>query len=481
VLGAWRLLVPLGDPAPAPGGPVVDPIPSGLVAVLPVEGPGELLDDGVRVALTFDLADELGTAGVPILALDTNRFWINLDGRAARVAHEPDPSAAAFALPGVTEVVRTALARPAAGIQLDVSIERAGRPPWRQRFARPETEATLLVDEIARAIATELGHKDPRRPRDAGTYAAGVYAAYGDALVALLADECPECGRRRHATRRPLEAVVAANPRLLRAAARLAADLVANAQVGEEAGWAMRHVDLANQLLDKVLEVDPDHPLALANRGVAAAIAYDWPRANAALKRAYEVAPTDSLVGRHYNYMLVMQGQFDEATPIRERVFAANPGGGSVVGEAFNLHYRRRYADVVALRDRIERLPPAQRSLGLTYVALSLAELAQFDDAVAVADQLDKHPDRAVVVVYAAAGKRDKAIALREQIGDAAGFFSRARMDAALGDDDAALRALEIGVERHVAEALFLKIEHYPPRLRAHPRFQALMKKVGLD
>lgn len=50
-------------------------------------------------------------------------------------------------------------------------------------------------------------------------------------------------------------------------------------------------------------------------------------------------------------------------------------------------------------------------------------------------------------------------------------------MDDALGDIEPALAA----IEAHNVHAMYIKIDRFSPAIRAHPRFQALVKRVGLS
>jgi len=85
-----------------------------------------------------------------------------------------------------------------------------------------------------------------------------------------------------------------------------------------------------------------------------------------------------------------------------------------------------------------------------------------------------------LVRAYAMAGRRDRAVELRNELYDKVKPMSQAAMDDALGDVDSALGKLEAVVDGHNLLACFLKIRRFSPQLRSHPRFQALLKRVGL-
>ena len=86
---------------------------------------------------------------------------------------------------------------------------------------------------------------------------------------------------------------------------------------------------------------------------------------------------------------------------------------------------------------------------------------------------------------YLASGERTRALAVVREMETAPGgtysAFELARRYAELGDQGHALRWLERSVERRQGQIINLKIELRFDFLRGEPRFQALLKKVGLD
>jgi len=51
---------------------------------------------------------------------------------------------------------------------------------------------------------------------------------------------------------------------------------------------------------------------------------------------------------------------------------------------------------------------------------------------------------------------------------------------AGLGDRNASIRWLEIGHQNHSASLLFIRVEPMLDRLRGDPRFEELVRKIGL-
>jgi len=125
------------------------PPPAALVAVVGVEGPGNLDEDPLRLALTVDVHDRLATSAIPMLHLYQGGMWEWFGGTAAELARAPDPTADAFANADVTHVVRTRLVAadpiPAAraavaelrarGAELVVALLHLGAPAARRLLA----------------------------------------------------------------------------------------------------------------------------------------------------------------------------------------------------------------------------------------------------------------------------------------------------------------------------------------------------------
>ena len=456
-----------------------------LVAVIPVDGAGDLLADPLRVALTVDIHDALSTTGLPHLALDLHPIFETLNGSAVQLSRDPDPSAAAWKIDRVAAVVRMSIGwrTQNAPLAVDVVIERRATPRWKRRFERPAREALLLVHDLATAVALELGRPMPRRFLDVRPLDPPAYAAYGAALATLLRAPVEATAFDPAATD-ALAAVFAANATLLRAGARVALRLAEIGQVRETGNLPITAE--AIRISDQILAADPNQPIALAARGIAASTMYDWKTVERTLPRALELAPTLDRVEQERQRYLLLQGKFDEHERLGEAHRARNPlAKGQLLGPVYSFYYSRQYREEIRYIESIlDDVPRNQRELPLSMLAVAYASTTRFDKAVAIANQLEDsenpYAQANCVVAYALAGQRDKAIALRKKIPAGAAPGSAAMMDDALGNIDDALEHLEKVVAAHYTEALYIKITPFSSALRSQPRFQALMKTVGL-
>jgi Flp pilus assembly protein TadD len=84
---------------------------------------------------------------------------------------------------------------------------------------------------------------------------------------------------------------------------------------------------------------------------------------------------------------------------------------------------------------------------------------------------------------YAGAGEREKALAILKQLQTTKEYVSPGELAAlfvALGDKEAAFSSLNKAYEEHDLQLQFLKVDQSYDPLREDPRFQELLRKIGL-
>jgi tetratricopeptide (TPR) repeat protein len=483
-LGVWRLAASGGETAAAAVWS-----PDAVVAVLPVLGEGSWLTDAWRSAITFDLHDALATVGVPILALLGHQMDIACHGAASLVAEKRDPVAAARAVPNVKAVVALKLARAAGDVTLDVAM--TGAVEWNARLHRPEAEIGMLVNEVATGIAVALGYPLPRVPGDARVLDAALYERYGDARARrhrpYTKDEREQMQAKQQWPAQWMMKLAKEEPKLTRACAIRADIEVMNAEQKEDFATTETVLARATDFANRALAADPANALAHAVLGHVAMLRWDWQRADAETQRAVELAPTHERVLYHRNFFLMLVGRFEEAIDQYEQMYRRNPHAR--LGKAiltWHYFYARRYGEVIRVVEPIVDTIDFDNFVEGVLVSLlppAYAEMARFDDAVRAADRLrDKltpYQLSMTVSVYKMAGKNDEAKALADAIRTDAGRAGEAQIADALGETDRTLELLEQLVDSHNIEAMFLRIQRYSAATRAHPRFQALLKRVG--
>lgn len=241
----------------------------------------------------------------------------------------------------------------------------------------------------------------------------------------------------------------------------------------------------------KALELDPD----LADAHVLLASMYTrqwkWAEAEAEYRRALDLNPNDAAAHEGFSDWLLSHGRMEEALAWARRARDLDPLGtsGHTIGwTLFNAHRYDEaigeFRDVLTVRpdDRLPLMP-----LGWALICNHQAEEA-IPELEMAASVTDSSPGviSALIWAYAHAGRRADAVRLlgklkkRQQTGYVpAGAFVHAYLG--LGDNDEAFAWFERAYKEQSNILIYLKV--FPPydSLRGDPRFQGLVRRVGLN
>jgi len=241
----------------------------------------------------------------------------------------------------------------------------------------------------------------------------------------------------------------------------------------------------------KALELDPD----LADAHVLLADMYTrqwkWPEAEAEYRRALDLNPNDAAAHDGFSDWLLCHGRMDEALAWARRARDLDPLGASghtIAWTLFNAHRYdeaiREFRDVLAVRpdDRLPLWP-----LGWALICNHQAEEAipELEKAVSATDS-SPGVISALIWAYAHAGRRADALRLlgelkkRRQNGYVpAGAFVNAYLG--LGNNDEAFAWFERAYEEQSNILIYIKVSPLFDPLRDDPRFQDLVRRVGLN
>ncbi len=375
-------------------------------------------------------------------------------------------------------------------VTVELVDTRNGSQLWGGRYSRKLAEIFTVQEEIAQEIADKvrgrLTGEERKRLVKRHTDSAEAYEAYLKGLF--------------HANRRTQEGFARAieffteaircDPSYALAHAGLA-DCHTLMATGGYTG-AQRSAPLARHAAEQAMALDPGLPEAHAAVGfVRFRLDWDWERAGQALQRARDLNPGSATVHHRFALLMTVLGRFDEARRSIERAQALDPLS-LVIGTAAGRihHFARRYAEAIKqCRRTLELDPafvPAHFDLGMAY-----AETGRLPEAIAQFEQhFEAARERSVMVavlgyMYGRAGRTEDARRLladiqeRRVVGDSTAYDVNLVL-LGLGEDERALDWLERAGEERDGVLVFLKVEPMFDRIRQHPRFIALQRRLNL-
>ncbi len=243
----------------------------------------------------------------------------------------------------------------------------------------------------------------------------------------------------------------------------------------------------------KALELDPN--LAHAHLALGAIRFYgdwDWKGADREFKRAIELNPGDSEAHRTYAFYLSALTREEEAIAEIRRAEDLDPLYiATQVTAGWVFYFARRYDQAIEQCQKALELDPNSAGgydcLGSAYLAQGMHEqaIAAFRQAVILSANA---PARAVGLgqAYALAGKNSEAREIFQQLRKASARsyvppFFLAKISVALGEREQAFTWLEESYAERDPYLAWLRIERGFDPLREDPRFQELLRRVGLS
>ena len=219
---------------------------------------------------------------------------------------------------------------------------------------------------------------------------------------------------------------------------------------------------------------------------------WDWAGAEVEYRRALELAPGSAQAHYFHAYTyLTPKGQFEEAIAELKRALELDPLSliiNTNLGET--LRHARRYDEaIVQLRKTLEldsRFGPAHDKLGRTYEQKGMFReaIAEFRMAMDY-DPKNNQPLANLGHAYALSGQKAEARKVLAELQERSkkGFVSPgdlATVYVALGEKERAIALLEKAYEVHAFPVVFINIDRRFDSLRSEPRFQQLVRRIGL-
>jgi serine/threonine-protein kinase len=383
----------------------------------------------------------------------------------------------------------------AAGTRLRVTTQLVnaadGYQLWSERFDRESGDVFAIEDEIAQAVVAALGSRLVAAPAPEalarGTRDVEAYTRYlkGRHLW----------NRRREedlrAAVREFQGAIDRDPAYADAYGGLADVFVTLGIYG-----VTRPDDVmprARAAADRAIALGATVPGVLATRATVAAV-YDWQwvDADAMFQQAARDHPSHPTTLQWYaTSCLLPTNRFEAAEAALRRALELDPLSRIIaVSLGLSALCARRY-DEAAKRLHDALALDADFMMGQFFLGQVLARLGRHTEA---ADTLERalalsggSPDvrSQLGCAYAAAGRQDEARSvLRDLTAAAAARYVSptlaARVHAGLAEVDAALDALEAAADQRSADVIWIGVSDAFDPLRGHPRFEALVRRVGV-
>jgi len=214
---------------------------------------------------------------------------------------------------------------------------------------------------------------------------------------------------------------------------------------------------------------------------------WDWPTAEREFRRAIELNPNYATAHHWYAEHLMWRGQFDEALKESERARQLDPL--SLIIAADNgaiLFFSRQYDRAIDKWRMVQQLDPRLRRAHL--IAGAYVEKGMFAEALSDAENHSEIPASGLswsAYIYGRSGQTAKA---HRALSNLIELNSNHLIDPmlvawaylGLSDKENALAWLEKAYTQHSIELVTLKVNPGYDPLRSDPRFQRLLRKVGL-
>jgi eukaryotic-like serine/threonine-protein kinase len=241
----------------------------------------------------------------------------------------------------------------------------------------------------------------------------------------------------------------------------------------------------------RALELDPDVADAHVTLGIERLFwGWDWPAAERELQTAIRLNPKLALAHSVYGLILAVGGRNEEA--LKEALYARDLDPLSLfinVGVAWVHHFGGRPADAMRESLKAREIFPGFEEAGNVLMS-SYESLGRYEEAAAIVAHQPcwglRIDGAALLDAFREGGEKGywgKRLELMEAQSATAPpiiHFARAIVHRYLGETDEALHHVERMVEEHLGACVFLGVDPNLAPLRDHPRYQAVLKQVGM-
>ena len=236
-----------------------------------------------------------------------------------------------------------------------------------------------------------------------------------------------------------------------------------------------------------------DDTLAEAHSSLAIALTaydWDWPNAEIEFRRAIELNPDYPTAHAYYGWYLSLMGRTEEAITESKRAIELDPLSTEYNYQLGLALYRGRRPDeaVTQFRKTLEQDPNSW--IARTHFGWTLISQGKFTEAITELNKARKIDDNHYVLsalgqAYALSGNRSEALKAIEQMKEWSeqryvSPHSVALIYIGLGEKDRAFEWLDEAIKVRSEYMGWLKVDPKVDPLRSDPRFDDLLRRVGL-
>jgi len=218
---------------------------------------------------------------------------------------------------------------------------------------------------------------------------------------------------------------------------------------------------------------------------------WNWVEAERGFRQAIRLSPNYASGHSWYAVFLATWKRHDESIAEAKRSQELDPLGLIINGIASWVHYQaRRYEEAmeqaIRLLEMDANFPQTRLFLGLSYMQLGRHEdaIAEYERGVALSGGLTELY-AALGYALGASGRHADARGVLDELDRMSAVryvppYSRGLVHVGLGETERALELLELSCEHRNTWLILLSVEPMFDSIRADPRFQAIVRRVGL-
>lgn len=417
----------------------------------------------------------------------TRLAGVTVIGSSSSEAVRNDDARTAAAKLGVANILTGSVRETPSTIRITAELidGRTGADRWSEDYDRSPGDAIKIQTDIAQNVASALKGALGLAAR-AALSVGGTQNPEAQRLVlqSMNVDRFSRAGLEQALQR--VNQAIALDPNYADAYARKAATLSLIGQrfghgVGTESAATLAEADRA---AERALELAPNLPSAHTAKAGLYEARFQFRAAQREHERAIQLAPDDPTALADYAQFLATDGRIPQAIRMSDRLIGVDPlSGRSYAVKAFVLFVARRYADALAVEQKIAREWP-DRVVDVLYAQI-LMHLGRDKEAaqwLARADPVSPIRLTHEGILAARAGDVAGALAkkdrLRQLYGDGANF-SCAQIDVQLGRTDDAFAELDRAWEVKDSALRGLRWDASFDPIRSDPRYAALVRKMN--